>query len=386
MKTAHKNWRIAELVEKIGKIEFPEFQREPTVWKLSKKESLIDSILRDFDISSIYFYKRESGGYDCIDGRQRINAILSFLGINGSDEEHNEFHLKIENEIYNDEGKFDKIDSLRYSTMEKHPDEEIRNWAQKIRDYKLNIVEITDVENDEELNLLFLRLQIASVLNAGEKLHAMTGDMRDSIFHEISKHSFFEKITVPNRRFVKEQIAAQIVLNEFSKRDERAFHRSRYVDMQDFFKTYSKFKLEDKATIRSIKERLDKIFRRFGDNLRYIHNRAIAVSIYLFVSHLIQQDKEDEIDEFKQFFEMLLRTLKWQLPLGVQMHPAYHELLKFQTNITQAAGEKSAIERRHDFLDKYFYYYKQYNAIDGDDKYLENTNIQPEIERRRVRL
>jgi len=386
MKTIHKYWKISELVENTGKLDFPEFQREATVWKLGKKQSLIDSILRDFDISSIYLHKKESGGYDCIDGRQRINAIWSFLGINGADEEHNGFNLKIENEIYNDGGKFDKIDSLRYSTMENHADQEIRKWAERIRDYKLNIVEITDMENDEELNLLFLRLQIASVLNAGEKLNAMTGDMRDSVFYDVSKHAFFNKITVPARRFVKEQIAAQIVLNEFSKRDQGTFHRSRYVDMHDFFKTYSKFKPGDKATIGSIKERLDKISSHFGDKLRYIHNRAIAVSIYLFVSHPIQQNKADEIDQFIKFYEMFLRTLKWQLPLGVQMHPAYHELLKFQTNITQAAGEKSAIERRHDFLDKYFYYYKQNNAIDGDDKYLEKTGIQPETKRRRVRL
>lgn len=386
MKTIHKYWKISELIENTGKLDFPEFQREPTVWKLEKKQRLIDSILRDFDISSIYLYKKKNGGYDCIDGRQRINAIWSFLGINGADEEHNGFNLKIENEIYNDGGKFGSIDSLRYSTIDNHADQEIRKWAQRIRDYKLNIVEITDIENDEELNLLFLRLQIASVLNAGEKLHAMTGDMRDSIFLDVSKHAFFDKISVPARRFVKEQIAAQIVLNEFSKRDERTFHRSRYVDMQDFLKTYSKFKPEDKVTIRSIKERLDKTSKHFGDKLRYIHNRAIAVSVYLFVSHLIQQNKENEIDQFVQFFEMFLRTLKWQLPKGVQMHSTYHKLLEFQTNITQAAGEKSAIERRHDFLDKYFYYYKQNNAIDGDDKYIQDTDIQPETERRKVRL
>src|SRR3972149_3849177 len=105
MKTTHIYWTINELVKNTGKLDFPEFQREPTVWKLEKKQRLIDSILRDFDISSIYLYKKENGGYDCIDGRQRINAIWSFLGINGADEEHNGFNLKIENEIYNDGGK-----------------------------------------------------------------------------------------------------------------------------------------------------------------------------------------------------------------------------------------------------------------------------------------
>ena len=77
MQVEHQYWTIKQLREYIDVIEFPEFQREPTVWKLDKKQLLIDSILRDFDISSIYIYEKENGGFDCIDGRQRINAIFS---------------------------------------------------------------------------------------------------------------------------------------------------------------------------------------------------------------------------------------------------------------------------------------------------------------------
>lgn len=114
MKTQHKYWTIEELSKNIDNIEFPEFQREPTVWDLEKKQKLIDSILRDFDISSIYFFRKENGGYDCIDGRQRINAIWSFLGVNEADEEDNEFHLKIENEIYDDKGYFNEVNQKRF--------------------------------------------------------------------------------------------------------------------------------------------------------------------------------------------------------------------------------------------------------------------------------
>lgn len=380
MKTIHKYWKISELVENIGKIEFPEFQREPTVWKLGKKQSLIDSILRGFDISSIYFHRKESGGYDCIDGRQRLNAIFSFLGINGSDEEHNGFNLRIENEIFNDKGRFNEIDSQRYERIKDTP------WGQQIKDYKLNIVEISEVDNDEELNLLFLRLQIAAVLNAGEKLHAMRGDMRDAIFYGMKEHTFFHKINITRWRYAKEQVAAQIVLNEFSRRDNGTFHRSRYIDLQEFFKVHSKFTPEDKRTILKIKSNLDKTVECFQQRLKYLNNRAISVSVYLFISQLIEEKKQDEIGQFVGFLELFLKTLKWQLPQGVRMNPAYYDLVRFQTNITQAAGEKSAIERRRDFLGSYYYHYKENNAIKGDEEYRENTGIDPEVERRRVRL
>lgn len=380
MITKHKHWKVSELLKNIEQIEFPEFQREPTVWKLDKKQRLIDSILRGFDISSIYFYKKENGGWDCIDGRQRINAILSYLGINGADEDDNGFHLKIENEIYSDDGRFNEVDQKRYSAIE-HTE-----WGRSIRDYNLNIVEVTDVENDQELNLLFLRLQIASVLNAGEKLHAMTGDMRNAIFYDIGKHAFFGQTKIQRRRFAREQVAAQIVLNEFSRRDDNAFHRTRYEDLQDFFKEYDRFEPKDKETILRTKQKLDKIVKYFGEKLTYISSRAIAVSIYLFVSELLDTGKETETKQFVEFFEMFLRTIKWQLPLGVQMDPAYYNLLKFQTNVTQAAGEKSAIERRHDFLGECFYYYKQTKKIKGDDEYQASTGNKADTKRAKVKL
>ncbi len=64
-------WTIEKLIKLSAIIEFPEFQREPTIWRLDKKQRLIDSIFRGFDISSIYLCKREDGKYDCIDGQQK---------------------------------------------------------------------------------------------------------------------------------------------------------------------------------------------------------------------------------------------------------------------------------------------------------------------------
>jgi hypothetical protein len=379
MKTEHQYWTIDKLIKNKNTIEYPEFQREPTVWDLEKKQKLIDSILRDFDISSIYFTKKENGGYDCIDGRQRINAIFSFLGSNGEDEEHNGFFLKIENEIYDDKGYFNEVNDKRFEIFDP-------KWKKIFLAYKLNIVEITEAVQDEELNLLFLRLQIASVLNAGEKLNAMTGDMKKWIFYNVVKHDFFNKITIPKKRFAREQVAAQIVLNEFSKKNNGLFQRSRYTDLQDFFKKYSRFSPVDKKLTKEIENVFNVIVECFNDKLKYVSNRAIAVSIYLFVSELIELGQREEIKEFVEFFIKFLRTLKWQIPKGVEMDKAYYDLLKFQTNIAQAAGERTAIQKRHDFLNEYFYFYRENGSIIGDKEYKQKTRSDPNIERDRVRL
>ena len=378
MKTKNYSWSIKKLVDDIGMVEFPEYQREPTVWKLPKKQRLIDSILRGFDIAPIYLFKKSDDTFDCIDGRQRINAILSYLGKNEeSDFEDNGFHLKITNEIFDDDARFNKVDNKRFAALK-------GEWPEKINNYKLNIIEIREVEEEEELNLLFLRLQLGSVLNAGEKLHAMTGDMRDYIFDEVSKHKYFNEIKIPYRRYAREQVAAQIVLNFFSKKENGLFHRSRYLDLQDFFKQRSKFVLKDKILIKEIKDNLDLIEKIFRARLNYIGNRAIAVSVFLFVSEMIDEDKKSDIEKFADFFVLFLKTLKWQIPRGVQMDRPYHELLKFQTNITQAAGERSAVQKRHDFWQEYFHYYLKEKVIKGDKEYLKSTSTEPDLARNKI--
>ena len=120
--------------------------------------------------------------------------------------------------------------------------------------------------------------------------------------------------------------------------------------------------------------------------LGYIKNRALAVLVYLFMSQLIEDKKWEDMELYVVFFVKLLKTLKWQLPKGVEMHPAYYDLLKFQSNITQAAGEKTAIEKRHDFLREYFYYFKEKSMIKGDEDYKKETGNDPEIERMNIRI
>lgn len=380
MITTHRHWTIEELSKNISSIEFPEFQREPTVWNLEKKQRLIDSILRDFDISSIYFSKKESGGYDCIDGRQRINAIMSFLGLNDMDEDDNGFHTKIINEIYDDGDIFDKLDSKRFNKL-------APNWQNKVLKYRLNIVEIQEVGNDEELNLQFLRLQIASVLNAGEKLHAMTGDLRDWIFYEIIKHMYFEGVRIPRRRYSREQVAAQIALNYFSRIKNGTFQSSRYVDLQEFFKQYNKFSSEDKLLLNKMKGVYDEIISYLREEVRFIKNRAMAVSVFLFANELTMLKQGRELKLFGAFFIKLLKTLKWQLAKGIRMDMAYQDLLVLQTSITQAASEKYSIIRRQDFLKDYFnYYINNKHAIKGDVEYRKATGENPDKFREKTRL
>jgi hypothetical protein len=60
----------------------PGFQRQ-SVWNERDRAKLIESILRNYPLPAIFLYKREEEGvlvYDVIDGKQRLESILMFIG------------------------------------------------------------------------------------------------------------------------------------------------------------------------------------------------------------------------------------------------------------------------------------------------------------------
>ncbi|MFA6979350.1 MAG: DUF262 domain-containing protein [Ignavibacteriaceae bacterium] len=375
-----KPWTIEKLAKSKELIEFPEFQRE-SVWRLDKKQKLIDSIFRGFDISSIYLFQRDDGQYDCIDGEQRINAIWSYLGTNDGDQD-NEFHSKIVNEIYDDKRRFDTVDQKRFKNLNE-------KTQKKFLDHEVNIVFITKIDEDDELNLQFIRLQIGVPLNAGEKLNAMQGDMRNLIFNkednDFIDRDFFNKSGFRKGRFGRQEIAAQILLNIFSKKETNEFHKSRYVDLQEFFKKKVKLLSSDRKIIEETKHTMKIIEKYFKTNLEHINNKGIAVSVFLFVNELLELKKEKEINDFVEFFLKFLKTRSWQVAKGIDIDRAYRNILNFQTNLTQAAGEKTAIQNRHEFLGDYFDYYKKTGGIiKGDEEYNKTGNADKERDKVKI--
>jgi len=372
MKKHNAQWTINELQERYESIEFPEFQREPTVWDLPKKIKLIDSILRSFDIATIYLYKRKDGNYECIDGRQRINAIISFLGLNeqaDSDDEaaryHNNFRFTSSDDLLGTR-ELESFNKKRWAelTSDQRP---------RILDYKINVVEVSDIQRDDELNLMFLRLQLGAPLIAGEKLKAMLGQMRDYIFGQSSKHdglgkhAYFEYLEIPKRRFSRELTASQIALNFFSLRKSGQFARARFVDLQEFYKSYREFSGDDRKIADLLGKRLDKVESFLPPpgklNLR---NRAIGVTFFFFINELIENKQEDRASSFINFMATFLGRLSEQVKKGIDIDKQYRDLLTFQTYVSQAAVEKYAIENRQTLLRDYFSYYLKTNKIKGD--------------------
>ena len=372
MNKKNVKWTIKSLLEKYNTIEFPEYQREAAVWNLDKKQKLIDSILRKFDIATIYLYKRDDGNYECIDGRQRINAIISFLGLNEQTDSkeddgrsENNFRFKSSDELLGSRD-LEAFNNKRWGELNARQQKEIL-------DYEFNVLEITDISKDYELNLMFLRLQLGVSLNAGEKLNAMVGDMRDFIFKEtmtpppLGQHPYFDYLEIPKRRFSRELTAAQITMNFFSLEKASEFKRARFIDLQEFFKENLKLGPTEKEMASLLRARLDAIHKTLvkAPKVR-LKNRAIGVSTFFFINELIERKQDNEIPKFIKFLQLFLKRLGEQVQKGIEIDRQYKDLLKFQNYISQAAVEKYAIENRQKFLHEYFDYYKKQEKIKGD--------------------
>lgn len=141
-----------------GQLELnPGFQRS-SVWTDRDREKLINSVLRNYPLPSIFLYCRQKDGdiiYDVIDGKQRIEAILMFMGVMRG----NRYWAKAQ---LSGDGAEDWID---WNTLRR------KKLQHRITGYKLQAIE---VEGDAgEIIELFVRINsTGKALTGAERRHA----------------------------------------------------------------------------------------------------------------------------------------------------------------------------------------------------------------------
>jgi hypothetical protein len=324
-------WSLIELYNNRDRIDIPIFQREE-IWSERKDLDLIDSIFRGFDIPKLYFHRvkdKKADGWECIDGRQRIRAIIRFF--------NNEFEYE--------KKKFDELD------LEK---------KKKFENYKLTIATVDKID-DYEIRLLFIRLQLGIPTNCGEKLNAIRSNLREFV-EEIKDLEFIKFLSIPSRRFSKQQVCAQILNNSKFLNKTGEFRSSKYEDLRDLYQDYNNLSLKsnDLAEIKKIIVHLSKIF---GINSKQIKSRASAVSLYLLFEELENEISKKEND-FKNFYLLFLKRLYEESKKGINAKNKF--LVNYQNKIIQGADSKGAIQFRHDNLKKAFEYYLTKNKIIED--------------------
>jgi len=230
-------------------------------------------------------------------------------------------------------------------------------------------VTVFDEADDDYLRDLFIRLQWGLLLNTGEKLHAATGKMKNFVWN-FANQSFITNLGIPERRYARQTLCAQITLNVFTRAKLDSFARTRYEDLMHFFAEFEQPQGKDEkafqTTTRQILAVADKLWTGFGKETKVLRSRSYILSVYLFFYELVADGDltAAEQKKFADFVFKLMKRLRDESRLGIDRKN--RELYSFDTMLSSAPGEKYQVERRHEKLGEYYDYFKKTGKIKGD--------------------
>lgn len=370
-------WCVRDLQKRFDEIDFPEYQREPTLWRRPQKQLLIDSMSRNFDIASLYLYETDSGKLECVDGRQRIGAIMSFLGDNWKDKD-NCFPFQASNEIYVDDANpFTVLSGRDFATIRQASGTANggieRQFIDKILGYRVPVVTLSSSERPEEFNLQFTRLNLGVIIISGERLRAMVGHLRNVCFDELGDHVLLKSTRMPTRRYAKEQTAAQVVAQVFafevskSMGGEEGYARTRYFDLQRLFKDNAELSTEKRQWIDQLTEVMDQLNEEIGED-GMLTSRAMTVSA-IRLGYEEADRGEWDAGEVVAFLRTFTTRLREQVSKGLDYDREYRYLMDFQRELTQASVEKRAVKRRAVVLREQFEKWRENGKLAGEEEY-----------------
>ena len=137
----------------------PGFQRD-SVWTPSDRRKLIESILLNYPVPSVFLYRREEDGrpvYDVLDGKQRLESIFMFMRARGFTREGFDVKVKLEGD--------EDPEWRDWATLRR------KNFAARFLSYKLQTVEVSG-EFDDIVNLFVRINSTGKALTGAEKRKA----------------------------------------------------------------------------------------------------------------------------------------------------------------------------------------------------------------------
>ncbi len=212
----------------------PEFQRFFR-WKSSQKTRLIESILIDLPIPSIFVSQRDDGIWDVVDGLQRLSTIYEFTGILRGEDGRIRPCLTLE--------ATDSLPSLINKKWEDENDED-NSFTQEQRllfkRFKINVVILKQESDPTAKYELFQRLNtggsVATEQEVRNCLLIMSNRDMYSWLFELSKNKDFRSCLSLSEKQSEEQYDMELLLRFiiFRGMDENALMSIKENDVSDF--------------------------------------------------------------------------------------------------------------------------------------------------------
>lgn len=214
----------------------PDFQRG-YVWDDKKASLLIESVLLEIPIPTIYLAEEEDGKFVVIDGQQRLRSFFMFLD--------NKFKLKGLSVLSELNGKSFKILS--------------KNIQRKLQNATLRIIEIRKESNPDVKFEIFERLNVGSVkLNDQELRNCIyRGEYNDLIkeLAETKDFLFLLGLKEPHKRMYDKELVLHFL----------AFHNQTYIKYKPPMKQFLNKEMESKRNIS--KEEIKKLRQTFKETV-----------------------------------------------------------------------------------------------------------------------
>jgi 5-methylcytosine-specific restriction endonuclease McrA len=332
MKSIPKSWTIYTLCQRENKINpTPQYQRGP-VWNLAKKQKLIDSILRGYDVPKLYLRPSSDPAFEheVVDGQQRLRAVWEFS--------RDEYALGDDSE---DLPKFGDLSEKKHSDLSSDAQELFGLF-----DFSIVVIDEAD---ELETRDLFLRLQEGVVLNAAEKRNAMVGDMRDFVA-TTSMHKVFQGVRMaPNieQRFGKDDWIAHVSCLEMNGGpvDVKA------PDLKKMYETYKSLG-DYKSKTNKISRTLDYMAKVFEIETPEMDIKWGFVDLYWLLSVLLDEydlkGREKDFNVFYITFERRRRDVDDIEELITSQDHLDRLLFNYVDAFQRSGATRKNIEIRHD--------------------------------------
>lgn len=351
MKEAYtKQWPLYSVRMREPKIDpHPVYQRG-LVWSKSKKQLLMDSILRRYDIPKLYLraVDKPPYKYEVVDGQQRLRAIWEFCQGN--------FPLSTECDPVHEHD----VGGKQFSELP-------NDLVDEFQTYELNFVILEDATEDE-VEEMFTRLNNGETLTAAEKRNALPGQMKEFI-KELAPHPFFQNVAFKNTRYAFDQVCAQMTLLEPASGPTDTKARA----LEKMYKDYVRFD-KNGQTARKIRRVLNFLDNAFTEKTPELRKQNV-VSLYLLISELMEKyamtGKEPTLREWFINFEQERR--EEQDKPEDQRDPDW---VRYQEKTIQAVDSKDSIEFRHKALiTSFLLYYPDLEPLDAQRAFTEQQRM-----------
>ncbi len=317
MKITSGRRAIDKIYKRRDRYEIPDWQREE-VWDQSKKQQLIDSILRGWKLPKFYFRKVADDEYEVVDGQQRLQAIYDFFD--------NDLRLNAESQ------KLFGGPTYRDLTVK---------FSDSFDDFEIEYDEIEEAE-EEELKLFFQRLQQGLPLTSSERLNSVHSKLRD-FCRKLATHTFFkDKVSVSNTRYAHFDILTKVAAIEIEGLDVGL----RFDDLKKVFDANREFS-PTSATAKRMKGALEFLDRAFSKPSPYLRSRTIVQSLITVVCSLVSTNRADGYEtKLGEFFGWFGKEFGRQVELGNAATDS--DFLVFQRSVN--ANVKTGAQTRHEVL------------------------------------